>query len=548
MRMKKRRAKLKALQATGIETSVENKQILTPELHQKPSITGVKQPISDQSIPKTARRKRSAYFIGFTAVMIIGFAAIMLFHNFSFALDIPDGGVNGVAVLSGTIVAPADFLSHIEEMEGVYAEFYAPDDVDFSVGGIQEVVLTLTNGRRVGEAIAHLYVLAPLFYIQIEAGTPVSDVSPLYFVSMAYIVSSGTALDAIIHDGLPDSGALEVGEYAVRVSINGAFFYSQVTVADTTPPTATLVDVTIPMGQEVQPDDFIYSVFDVSPVVSAMFVNEPYVFTPYEQMVEIVFTDYFGNSAIYSATLTVLPNRTPPRILGTQDINVQLGNPIIFRRGVSAEDAFGRPLNFSVDSSGVNIRELGTYTAIYYAEDAWGLRAEVMVYVHVLEVDPDRVRELASAVLDTILHEDMTQVEEARAIFDWIAGNVAYAADVSRSSVYEGAYQAIRNRRGDCFVFFSISEVLLTLAGIPNMHIQRIEGTPNRHSWNLINPDGLGWHHFDTTPLRPVYGQRLNRFMFTSTQARHYTQIIRSYLGTFEYFTYDPILYPEIVQ
>ncbi|MCL2404070.1 MAG: transglutaminase domain-containing protein [Defluviitaleaceae bacterium] len=492
---------------------------------------------------KANKRKRGAYLVGFGAVILIGFLVFLLVNNLTLALDIPENGLNSVATLQGVPVTPAAFVSNNMEMEGVYAEFRDPYAIDFMLSGRHEVALILRNGRRVSEATMPLYVLVPLMYVEVEAGT---YISPQEFVHIGYI-TPGTVIDITIHDGLP-AGVLGVGEHTVNVSINGVFFYSQVRVLDTTPPTATLDNIIIPMGQDILPDDFIIDYFDISPVVAIEFVHEPYVFAPGAQDVEIMFTDYFGNSAVYLAQLYVLPNIVPPQIVGAQDLYVQVGSPIIFRRGISAMDAFGRPLAFSVDSTDVNIRELGTYTAIYYTQDAWGLRTEVLVYVHVLEVDPDRVRNMADMVLESILHEGMTQVEQAQAIFDWISNNIAYAADVSRTSMYDGAYQALRNRRGDCFVFYSVSEMLLTQAGIPNLHIQRIEGTFTRHSWNLINPDGLGWHHFDTTPLRPIFGQRLNRFMFTSSQARRSTELILSYLGMRDYYTYYPELYPEIEQ
>ena len=487
------------------------------------------------------------YFLGLV-VVVMGFLAYIFAANLTLALDIPENGVRPLAVLTGVGVAPVAFLSDIEEMEGVYAEFLEPEYIDFNQAGTQAVALNLRRGRRVGEAVTPLHVLPPVLYMQVEAGTYRSDIAPLDFVPTAHIVNSPVALEVAMHGGLPEADTLPVGEFTVSISLNGVFFESLVSVVDTTPPTAVLTDITIPMGDEVWPDDFIISVYDISPVEAAIFVYEPYVFTPGEQEVSILFEDYFGNQAVYTAVLTVLPNTIPPQIIGAADINVNLGTPIRFRQGVTAEDAFGRPLSFGVDSSDVNINALGTYSAVYYVEDAWGLRAEVTVYVHVLAVDPQRVHELANAVLDGILHEGMTQVQQALAIFDWISHNVAYAADVSRNTLYEGAYQGLRNRRGDCFVFYSISEVLLTQAGIPNMHIQRIPGQPTRHSWNLINPDGLGWHHFDTTPLRLVFGQRLNRFMFTSSDARRHTEMIQRYMGTREYYTYDPDLYPEIVQ
>jgi len=498
--------------------------------------------------PKRKTRKGGAYLIGFISGVVMAVLAFLILSNITLPLEIPPGGVNGVITLRGNHVAPGDFLSDLNKMEGITAQFSNPEAVDFYHAGVQEVTLTLKNGRRVSEASAVLNIIEPQLYFQLEAGTPSSYITPDFFVPPDMGIKSDVTLDVVIHSGFPRHDVLEVGRHVFSVSVNGAFFHPEVNIVDTTPPTAVLTDIIIPMGQEVGLDDFIVEYFDISPVVGIWFIEEPDIFAPEAQLVEIGFEDYFGNWAVYSAYLTVQPNYVPPQIFGTQDIMVQIGSPIIFRLGVSAEDAFGRPLDFFVDSSDINIHELGTYTVVYYAIDAWGLRTEVEINVTVLEVDPERVREMAQAVLDNILREGMTQVEEARAIFDWTQNNVAYAANISRGSVYEGAYQALRNRRGDCFVFFAISEVLLTQAGIPNMHIRRIETAIDSHSWNLVNPDGLGWHHFDATPLLPVNEQRLNRFMFTSSQAMRNTQLIHAYLGTRDYYTYDPELYPEIVQ
>ena len=559
-RNKKLAYKSQTLQATCAQLKTENEEILARVAAlEDAAIRNIKRrgrraETSDKPMPssKPKTRKKGLFFIGLAAGIIIALLTVFLADRITLNLDIPPGGVNGIITLSGSPIAPGDFLSNTnespDEMAGITARFLDPQAVDFYQAGMQEVTLMLQNGRRIGEASVILNIIDPELYFQLEAGVPSSYITPEFFVPTESVMTSDVALDVVIHSGLPAGGIFTVGLHVFSVSVNGVFFHPQVNVIDTTPPTATLRDITIPAGEDIEPEDFIIEIFDMSPVVDIWFVNEPDTFAPGEQTVDIGIEDYFGNQAVYSVALTVLNNTVPPQIFGTQDIYVQIGSPIIFRMGVRAEDAFGRPLEFFVDSSEVNIHELGTYRVIYYTVDPWGLRAEAEIYVIVMDVDPERVWEMGQAVLDNILQEGMTQVEQARAIFDWIQNNVAYAANISRGNVYEGAYQAMRNRRGDCFVFYSISEVLLTLAGIPNMHIQRIPGTPTRHSWNLINPDGLGWHHFDATPMMPVHNQRLNRFMFTSSEAREHTWLIQQALGTQDYYTYDPARYPDNVQ
>jgi hypothetical protein len=95
--------------------------------------------------------------------------------------------------------------------------------------------------------------------------------------------------------------------------------------------------------------------------------------------------------------------------------------------------------------------------------------------------------------------------------------------------------------------FFSISEIMLTRAGIPNEQIDRIPGTPLRHRWNLVNPDDLGWHHFDSFPS--PFGVGRQKAFFTDSQAEEFTHqfATREENPMNNYYTYDPSLYPTIV-
>jgi len=232
-----------------------------------------------------------------------------------------------------------------------------------------------------------------------------------------------------------------------------------------------------------------------------------------------------------------------PTIHGTRNIEVMAGENIILRRGVSAYDAFGRPVDFSVDTSNLNLDIPGTYRVTYFAQDDYGNAAIAEISVFVLDVDVNWIYERVDAILAQITNENMTQVQQARAVFNWVGTNISYAAAINRDTVYEGAFQALRNRQGNCFIFYSISEVMLTRLGIPNMRVSRVGGTAN-HVWSIINPDGLGWHHFDSTPIR---GNPVNRFMFTGSQAVEFTAIIQRTLRTPNYYVYDSTLLPEIV-
>jgi hypothetical protein len=320
-----------------------------------------------------------------------------------------------------------------------------------------------------------------------------------------------------------------VGEYTLYLAMNGAAFEVKLDVEDTTPPAATTINKAIPMGDEVTLDDFLVEIYDASPIAAIEFITEPDIFSVGDQILEIAIEDDFGNRGVFKTILTVLHNDVPPVIDGTHTIESMRGNTIMYRQGVSAYDAFGRPLELIIDSSNVDQNREGMYTVTYRA------------------VDTEWVNERVDAVLAQILSEGMTQVEQTRAIFTWIRRNMSFAAaSAAPRSAYEGAYRALRDRLGGCTIYSSLSHIMLTRAGIPNLRIERIPEAPSRHRWNLVNPDDLGWHHFDAFPIR-LGGLREYFYMFTDSQAQDFARQLYAAIELPYYFTYNPELYPEVV-
>jgi hypothetical protein len=142
----------------------------------------------------------------------------------------------------------------------------------------------------------------------------------------------------------------------------------------------------------------------------------------------------------------------------------------------------------------------------------------------------------------------MTELQKVREIHQYIRSFMTYSGVRGRpNTVYEGAALAFSRRTGNCFVYFSLAELMLTEAGIENMRIERVDHAPTRHIWNLVNPDGLGWHHFDAFPTR--LGSSWLRAFFTDAEAERFTRQIRDEHGGLPfYYTYDKDLYPEVVR
>lgn len=143
---------------------------------------------------------------------------------------------------------------------------------------------------------------------------------------------------------------------------------------------------------------------------------------------------------------------------------------------------------------------------------------------------------LAAETLDSITTSDMTKLQKARAIFDYVKGGIRYTGSSDKSSWKQGAYTGMTAFAGDCFTYYAVSRALLTAAGIDNLEVQRVGG-PTSHYWNLVDC-GDGWYHFDATPRSSKMPYFVS-FMFTDQEAADYTKKAGR-----NYYTFDGSLYP----
>jgi len=310
-----------------------------------------------------------------------------------------------------------------------------------------------------------------------------------------------------------------------------------------TPLPAIPVSTIIPMGQEISPIQMLENI--AYNVESIYFLQEPCIFTCGEQILQIKITDNTGNNSIVDATLTILPNKKPPVIEGVTDLVIQRFGTLLLRQNVTAYDVFGNPVQFNVCQA-IDTETLGIYSIIYYAYDRWGNRAEVFAYVTITDVDIDWVYARIDQILSETTRSGDNQVEQSRAIYTWMRRNMTYSATAGLSGRYENAYQGLRHRRGNCFVYFYTAEMMLTRLGIPNKRIDRV-GSATNHRWHLINPDDMGWHHMDTGPQNLAIAGRFCTFMFTSSQAAEFTDIIYRVVGRHSHYVYDRELHYYIV-
>ena len=144
---------------------------------------------------------------------------------------------------------------------------------------------------------------------------------------------------------------------------------------------------------------------------------------------------------------------------------------------------------------------------------------------------------LTADVLDRIIGDGMTQLEQARAVFDYVHDHITYTGHSDKSDWKTGAYTGLTAGKGDCFTYYAVSRALLAALGIDNLAVERAGGE-TQHFWNLVNC-GDGWYHFDACP-RSSRLPSFFSFMFTDRQAADFT----AEAGR-NYYDFDGSLLPE---
>ncbi|GHV04796.1 hypothetical protein FACS1894217_00610 [Clostridia bacterium] len=257
-------------------------------------------------------------------------------------------------------------------------------------------------------------------------------------------------------------------------------------------------------------------------------------------------------TATPTSTSTPMPSSTPspspspsedpdteaPVITGAKDLSIMKGDKVQYRSGVTVTDNRDESVELMVDSSAVNTAAEGKYTVVYSATDAAGNKAEVKITVTVGVTNEDTVYELADNVITSLNLTGLDTKQKLIKIRTWVINNVVYENHGDKDSVISGAYNAFKLKKGDCYTFYAVSEVLLTRAGIENMEIERVPDRPSKHYWNLVKVDGK-WYHYDATPHK----KPIDTYMFTDADIASYVQLgLRSNY----YYEYKASLYPEV--
>ena len=252
-----------------------------------------------------------------------------------------------------------------------------------------------------------------------------------------------------------------------------------------------------------------------------------------EFSVPVTVTDMYGNDTVIKVPFTVIDDREAPVIEGVRDIEIEGdASEIDLLEGVFAYDDFDPEPTVKVNDFLVNYKKSGEYELTYSAIDEAGNVSNVKAKLKIVlpESNKDKNKDAdknasdnssssgssgssgsysggssdsAYAAAEKVMNSlwRNSDVETARAIFNWVHSNISYQTVNDYMSYEEAAYRGFSKRNGDCYVYFACAKMLLDCAGIPNMMVERFPVYSNGHYWNLVQLDGE-WYHCDATVFR----------------------------------------------
>ena len=437
----------------------------------------------------------------------------------------PAGTSVDIMVLKGDEIKADAFVKEISDATEVTASFVGRPNT--RKAGKFKVTIQLTDaGNNKTSVDANLTVLEVKETVQVEAGVPLNLTTTDFVNHGEWPVSLVTHINAL--------DVSQPTEYPVELRINNKIVASKIVVADTTPPKAMATDREIYLEQTLTAEDFVSDITDVSEVTCS-FLRNPNFTKVGATEVTIVLTDTYGNKSQYPVSLTIKKDLDPPVFTGIKELVIYEGQAVSYKNDVSAKDEKDGPVNFTVNSGKVNTRKPGVYELQYIAEDAAGNKATDTTTVKVLKLEASEevVYAMADEILEKITKPDMTQKDVAYAIYKYVNKNIAYTGSSAKDDVIKEAFRAVKFKAGDCFTYYSLSEVLLTRAGIENMMVTRVGGK-TQHFWSMINV-GTGWYHFDSTP----HSEAMETFMMTDARVDYFTERWGR-----NYYVYDRTKYP----
>ncbi|MGI6123685.1 MAG: transglutaminase domain-containing protein, partial [Acetivibrionales bacterium] len=417
----------------------------------------------------------------------------------------PTAEIKNVDLYESRVIEAQEFIKGINDATNVTVAYKASPD--FSKIGTQDVTLVLEdNAGNKSEYQAKLRISKTKETVKV-------DILNREYTVESFLKEKKDLAGASIIE--PISVPEKLGTYPAKIKIDDIIYDSNIVVTDLTPPKGDPVNQQTWQNDQIDASQFVTNIKDLTNV-TARFKEQPDFTLVGEQTVKIILADEANNETELEAKLTVVQDTEPPAIYGVKDNTIYINNPVSFKKGVYVYDNRDGEISVSVDSSKVNQKVAGEYPVIYTATDSSGntSKKEAIYTVKEMRVTMEQLEALADQVLAEITTPDMTLREKAWEIYQYENTLLTYTGYSDKTDWMFEAYNGLTNKVGDCFTYFSMSELLLNRIGMQTMRVERLTKPGEaRHYWHLVNY-GEGWYHFDAC----IHIPKLVSFMLTDAE------------------------------
>ena len=282
-----------------------------------------------------------------------------------------------------------------------------------------------------------------------------------------------------------------VGTYTVTSTSGRKTTSITVTVQDTTGPVLKLQEVKRTVGKTAVLEDFVQDATDPSGEVTLTLLTELDFSKEGTQTVQIEAKDQYGNVTVGETTLFISDDTEGPKFTGLKAITIEKhGTLPNLETGVKAKDAKDGTVDFTYNTSKVNVDKAGTYYITYTAKDKSG---NVTTSKRKVVVNPDAedTAALVASIADSLPNDP-------EAIRDYVRKNVKYSSNWGGD---DPVWFGLTQKHGNCYVHAKILQEILTLKGWTTklIWVTGPKGYEKSHYWLQIYING-GWKHIDATP------------------------------------------------
>ena len=162
----------------------------------------------------------------------------------------------------------------------------------------------------------------------------------------------------------------------------------------------------------------------------------------------------------------------------------------------------------------------------YKVMEQYEIRSTRQISDAFLNKDPSKLQgedketyDMAKAVYDKIIKDDMNGYEKELAIYNWMVENIRQSSGYAiimpgQNTQAYTPHDVLKRRRAVCVGYATTFRLLANMAGL-EVHIVHNES----HAWDMVKLDDNEWYHLDINA--DVNGPQYRNFNMTDTQTRN---------------------------